>query len=682
MELIVELGFPELPSGTIAPAAEELAKALRAAADAAGLREEGATTAAYATPRRLCAVLDGLRERQPDRIEEVRGPSLAAAIGKDGGYTQAALGFARGQGVPPETLERRETPQGAYLFLRREVSGRSAREIMAEAVGDVARQLHFPRTMRWAQGAPRLPRPLGWLLALLDGEVLGAKIGPIAAGDVTYAHRVLAPGAHRVTGARDYLEVLRRGFVEPDRLLRRARVAQMVEAAAAAEGLVPEMPDTLLEEVTDLCEWPQAFVGRFAPEYLDVPDPVLVATMVHHQRFFPLRRPDGELAARFCAVRNGGDEDVVRRGNETVLAARLADALFFYREDLKTALPERRPELEGIAYAPGLGSLYLRTERLAGLAAAIGRAAGRGDLAPVLERAGALSLCDRATALVRELPELEGTMGGAYATLGGEAPAVAQAIAGRVRPRGGDDDLPQDDAGRLLALADRLDQLVGFLALGKAPTGSQDPFGLRRAAIGALRLWDTLPDLPLTPALAAAAAGYRDLLGERAGAAPDAVRPFLAARLLARAQEAGHDPRIVQAVLASGVEYPSEVMRRVEALAQAAQGEAWTRLVQAARRARNLAREGGTDGAEGPEADLLREVSALEAQGGELLARRDYLGYLRRAAELFEPLDRFFAAVMIMAEEPEVRARRQALLFRAHRALSQVAEIAALSAAD
>ena len=682
MELIVELGFPELPSGTIAPAADELLETLRAAAEAAGLLEEHARTAVYSTPRRLCAVIDGLRPRQSDRVLEVRGPSLKAALDQDGNYTQAALGFARGQGVPPEQLERRETPTGAYLYLRREVPGRGAGEIMAEAIADAGRSLHFPRTMRWAKDAPRLPRPLGWLLALLDGEVLPVAIGPIAAGRVTYGHRVLAPGPHEVSGAQDYLEVLRRSFVEPDRNVRRDQVAAMVRAAAAAEGLQPEMSPELLEEVTDLCEWPQAFVGAFATEYLDVPDPVLVATMVHHQRFFPLRTPEGRLAARFCAVRNGGDEAIVRRGNETVLAARLADALFFYREDRKTAFAERRQELRGIAYAPRLGSLYDRSERLQRLAGRLGEAAGREDLVPVLERAGALALSDRATALVRELPELEGTMGGVYARLGGEDDSVATAIAARVRPRGGDDELPTDEAGRLLALADRLDQLAGFLAIGKGPTGSQDPFGLRRAAIGAIRLWETWPQLALAPALQAAADGYRDLLGEKADEALSAVRPFLAARLAARALELGHDPRVVQAVLESGIEYPSEVMPRIEALHEAAQGEAWTRLVQAARRAKNLAREGSSEGAEGAERELLQEVAALEAEGKELLSRRDYLGYLRRAAGLFEPLDRFFAAVMVMAEEEDVRLRRQALLHRAHVALSRVAEIAALSAGD
>lgn len=682
MELIVELGFPELPSGTIAPAAAELAQGLFAAAESAGLVAEGARTVAYSTPRRLAAVLEGLLPQQPDRIQELRGPSLAAALDKEGGYTQAALGFARSQGIPPEELERRDTPQGAYLFLRREVPGQKAQEIMAEAVAGVARGLHFPRTMRWAQGAPRLPRPLGWLLALLDGEILPVALGPIAAGNVTYAHRVLAPGAHQVKNSSDYPLVLRRGCVEPDRAIRRARVLQQVQAAAASEGLAAEMPDLLLEEVTDLCEWPEAFCGRFATQYLDVPDPVLVATMVHHQRFFPLRAADGRLAARFCAVRNGGDEEVVRRGNETVLAARLADALFFFRDDQKATLQQRRPALKGIQYAPRLGTLYDRTERLARLAPQLAQAAGRAELQDVLARAGALSLSDRATALVRELPELEGTMGGEYARLDGEEGAVATAIAARVQPRGGDDELPEDDAGRLLALADRLDHLVGFLAVGKGPTGSQDPFGLRRAAIGAIRLWQTVPQLALTPALTAAAEGYQDLLGAAADAAPDAVRPFLAARLLARAQEAGHDPRVVQAALQAGIEYPADVMRRVEALEQAAQGETWARLVQAARRAKNLACEGSTEGAEGAEADLLREVSALTAAGAELLARRDYLGYLKRAAELFEPLDRFFAAVMVMADEPEVRARRQALLFQAHRALSQVAEIAALSVGD
>ena len=682
MELIVELGFPELPSGTIAPAAQELLDGLVAAAEAAGLLGDERTLHVYSTPRRLAAFIGGLGPRQPDRIVEVRGPSLAAALGTDGEYTQAALGFARSQGIPPEQLERRETPQGAYLFARREVPGKPATEILAAAVADVAGSLHFPRTMRWAKGAPRLPRPLGWLLALLDGEVLAVSIGPVAASDVTYAHRVLAPGSLPVGGHSDYPEVLRRGFVEPDRARRMQQIKAGVGAAAAAEGLVAEMPEGLLEEVTDLCEWPRAFVGRFAPEYLDVPDPVLVATMVHHQRFFPLRDSEGRLAARFAAVRNGGEEDTVRRGNETVLAARLADALFFFREDLKTPFAQRRDELKGIVYAPGLGSLYERSERLEALARSLGQAAGRGDLAPVLGRAAALSLCDRATALVRELPELEGTMGGAYAARSGEPAEVCQAIASRVRPRGGDDELPADDAGRILALADRLDQLVGFLAVGKAPTGSQDPFGLRRAAIGALRLWELLPDLPLTPALADAAKGYADLLGDKALAAVDAVRPFLAARLAARAQETGHDPRIAQAVLASGIEYPSDVMCRIEALEAAAGADVWPRLVQAARRAKNLASEGSTDGAEGAEAELLREIRRLEAEGGDLLARRDYAGYLRRASELFEPLDRFFAAVMVMAEDPEVRGRRQALLYRAHTALSQVAEIAALSAAD
>jgi len=682
MELIVELGFPELPSGTIAPAAQELLQGLRTAARAAGLLADDGDAALYSTPRRLCAVLRGIAPRQPDRLQEVRGPSLAAAIGPDGAFTQAALGFARSQGVAPEELERRETPQGPYLFLSRTVPGRPAREILAEAIEEVGRSLHFPRTMRWAQGAPRLPRPLGWLLALLDGEVLPCSIGPVRAGDRTYAHRVLAPGPHVVRGAEDYLAVLRAGSVEPDRELRRERVRSAVEAAAAQAGLTAEMPTALLEEVTDLCEWPEAFLGRFDPEYLAVPEAVLVATMVHHQRFFPLRGDDGRLAARFGGVRNGGVEDVVRRGNETVLAARLADALFFFREDLKTSLADRLPDLRGIAYAPRLGTLYERSERLGRLAPELARAGGMPELARSLAEAGRLALCDRATALVRELPELEGTMGGIYAQRGGASDDVAQAIAGRVRPRGGDDDLPTDARGRILALADRLDQLVGFLAVGKAPSGSQDPFGLRRAAIGALRLWETLPDLPLEPALQAAVEGYRALLGDKAAQGGEAVRPLLAARFLSRAQEAGYDPRVAQAVLQSGMAYPSDVMRRIDALSQAAAGDAWTPLVQAVRRARNLAAEGSVDGCEGAERELLVAIESLEEEGGRLLAERDYLGYLGRAAKLYAPLDRFFTAVMVMAEAPQVRARRQALLHRAAQALSRVAEIAALSAAD
>ncbi len=679
MELIVEFGFPELPASVVAQAEQEVADLLAAAVRDAFLTDGDLEVERFSTPRRLAVRLSPLRAAQPDREVEARGPSVAAAL-RDGAPTKAAEGFARSQGVDVAQLERRETPQGEYLFARRRVMGQAADEVLRSLIPQVLSQMHFPRTMRWADGAPRLPRPLAWALGILDKEALGFSIGPVRAGAETFGHRVFSPGPHAIDGAKAYEAVLRSAEVEPVRAARRRLVEEGALAAAQAEGLAAEIPEGLLDEVTDLCEWPRAFLGRFDEAYLELPQEVLTATMIHHQRFFPVRRPDGALAARFAAVRNGGREDVVRRGNETVLAARLADALFFYREDRGSSLRSRREALGGIAYAPGLGTLYERSTRLGRLAGELAELAGRGELRATLEEAGALALCDRATALVRELPELEGTMAEAYARLDGEQEEICRAVGERVLPRGPEGELPKTWAGLFLALADRLDLLAGFLASGRAPTGSQDPFGLRRAAIAALRLWERVPELPLEGATGAAIAGYEDLLGEDAERARALLPDFLAARLQARAEDEGRDPRQMQAVLAVGVARPGEVFARLRALEEVAAAEEFTRLVHAARRAKNLAQAGDAAGAVGAEAELLQAVEAAEAEGDRMLASGDYAGQLRRAGALYAPLDRFFTEVMVMSEDHAERARRQAILHRAHLVLSRVAEIAALSA--
>ena len=678
MELIVEFGFPELPSSVVAQAEQDLKTLVAAAIEEALLAEGALQVESYSTPRRLALRLRPLRFAQPDREVEARGPSTAQAF-QDGQPTKAAQGFARSQGMDVSQLERRETPGGEYLFARRTVAGRPAKDVLQEILPRALSSMRFPRTMRWADGAPRLPRPLVWAVGLLGGEVVPFAVGPVVAGRETYGHRVVSPGPLAVSSPEEYLSVLRAASVEPERPARRRRVEEGVRAAAAAEGLRAEIPEELLAEVTDLCEWPQAFLGRFDQEYLALPEAVLTATMIHHQRFFPVRGADGRLRDRFAAVRNGGEEGIVRRGNETVLAARLADALFFFREDRKEALGARRAQLSGIAYAPKLGTLLDRSERLSLLAGRLAALAAHPELRETLETAGALALCDRAMALVRELPELEGTMGEAYARLDGEEEAVCRAVGERVLPRGAEDDLPQTAAGLLLALSDRLDHLVGFLASGRAPTGSQDPYGLRRAAIGAIRLWERMPQLPLGEAVQAAIDGYQDLLPS-AGAAREQLSAFLAGRLAARAEEAGHDPRLTQAVLAAGIERPGSVLVRLAALEEVAGGEEFTALVHAARRAKNLAKEGGTEGAAGEEAALLSAVEELEREGEALLAQGDYQGYLRRAARLYAPLDRFFTEIMVMSEDRGERERRQAILHRAHRALSRVADIAALSA--
>lgn len=679
MELLIELGFPELPSTVIVDAERELGLLLSAAIEGAGLAAEPLTALTFSTPRRLAVRLGPIRARQDDRRESVRGPAWAAAFREDGTPTRAAEGFARGQGVAVSALRREETPQGPYAYADREIPGRSAQEVLREIVPDAAGKLRFPRTMRWAEGAPRFPRPLAWLLAVLDGEVLDTAIGPVRAGSRTYGHRVLAPGPFPVETPSSYLDVLRAAHVLADRAERRRHIAADVRRAAAERDLTAEMPEGLLDEVTDLCEWPDAFLGDFDQAFLEVPALVLRATMVHHQRFFPVSHAGGAMAPHFVAVRNGGDPDVVRRGNQTVLRARLADALFFFREDRRQPLASRREALGGIAYAPKLGSLLERSARLGRLAQWLAQLSGAEEPGAMLRRAGELALCDRATAVVRELPELEGEMGAEYLRLDGEDPGVCAAVGGRVRPRGADDDIAPGRGGQILALADRLDHLLGFIATGRAPTGSQDPFGLRRAAIGALRLFEALQGVPFEAALQAAAEGYRELLGDAALEAIPAVASFLAGRLQARLVDEGGDPRQVQAVLAAGLD-PATARARLEALREAAGSAEFARLVQAARRAGNLAQAGDVAGAEGEERELLGAIERLEQDAERLLADGDHLGYLRRAGALWEPLDRFFAAVLVMDQDRAVQARRRAILHRAQHALTRVADIAELGA--
>ena len=484
MKLLFEIGTEELPADYVEAGRAALASLLEEKLKAARLGFE--TLESFATPRRLAVRVRGLAERQERLEEERRGPPAAVAF-KDGQPTPAAHGFAKSAGVPVEALFVKDTDRGPYVFARVVEEGRPAREVLPPLLAEVVRALPAKRKMRWGAGEGPFVRPVRWLLALLDAEVLPVEIFGVRAGRTTRGHRFLAPDAFKIEDPATYEEVLLDTKVIADPQKRQERIVFEVETLALSEGLEAVIPGELLAEVNGLVEWPVAVLGRFDAGYLELPDEVLATIMIHHQRFFPVRKPGERLANAFVGVANNeGELGVIRAGYEGVLKGRLDDGVFFWRQDLKTPLVEHREKLKGMAFARGLGTMWDKAERV-GLAAE--RLAPKTPADPaVVAAARPLLFADLGTQMVYEFPELAGTMAKHYALKEGYPEPVAQALEDALRPEGAAGPLPQTDAGAVFSVADKADTLLGFFHLGKRPKGSADPFGLRRAAFALVRV--------------------------------------------------------------------------------------------------------------------------------------------------------------------------------------------------
>ncbi len=506
MKLLFEIGTEELPADYVEVGRAALASLLEERLKAARLGFE--TLKSFATPRRLAVRVEGLAERQERLEEERRGPPAAAAF-KDGQPTPAALGFAKSAGVPVEALFVKETDRGPYVFARVVDEGRPAREVLPPLLAEVVRALPAKRKMRWGEGEGPFVRPVRWLLALLDADVLPVEIFGVHAGRATRGHRFLAPDAFKVEDPATYEEVLLDAKVIADPQKRQERIVFEVETLALSEGLEAVIPGELLAEVNGLVEWPVAVLGRFDAGYLELPDEVLATIMIHHQRFFPLRKPGARLTNAFVGVANNeGELGVIRAGYEGVLKGRLDDGVFFWRQDLKTPLAEHREKLKGMAFARGLGTMWDKAERV-GLAAE--RLAPKTPADPaVVAAARPLLFSDLGTQMVYEFPELAGTMAKHYALKEGHPEPVAQALEDAPRPEGAAGPLPQTDAGAVFSVADKADTLLGFFHLGKRPKGSADPFGLRRAAFALVRVLGAKGfSLPLDEVFAASREAYQ-----------------------------------------------------------------------------------------------------------------------------------------------------------------------------
>jgi glycyl-tRNA synthetase beta chain len=675
-ELLLELVSEEIPARMQTRARDDLARLLAAKLAETGL--EYKEIRIFATPRRLTAVVDGLPARSPDVREEKKGPRVDAP--------EAAIkGFLKSAGLASvDQAQRRDDKKGAYYVATIEKRGRPTAEVVAGIVPDIVRNFPWPKSMRWGWGKLRWVRPLHAILCLLNGEVVEFEIDGIASGKKTRGHRFLAPEPFAVKNFADYVKKLREAKVVLDGDERAKIILDGARALAKQEKLTLVEDEGLLAENAGLTEWPVPLVGSFDEAFLSVPAEVLATAMKAHQKCFSLRKGD-KLANRFILIANLKAKDggkAIIAGNERVIAARLADAKFFFDQDRKTMLPDRVPGLKEIVFHDKLGSQYERIQRVWRLAREIAPLVGADpDLA---ERAAILSKADLLSLMVGEFPELQGVMGRYYALDQQENPSVANAIAAHYKPLGPSDDVPRDPVAIAVALADKLDMLVGFWAIDEKPTGSKDPYALRRAALGIIRIvLENGVRLPLMDVLESQVAKTAKARGDVAWTGRQVEQrnvdllAFFADRLKVHLREQGARHDLVDAVFALGGDDLLMIVKRVEALGRFLDTEDGEHLLTGTKRAINILRiEEKKDNVtydQAPDANLLKRieeqalakaVDEVEQAAAAAVAREDFAAAMAAMTLLRTPVDEFFDSVTVNTQEPGLRENRLRLLNR------------------
>lgn len=688
-DLLFEIGVEEVPSTYIPPALAQLERGAGAMLD--DLRLEHGPITVWGTPRRLVLRASAVAERQPDVDEEAMGPSVKAAFDAEGKPTKALLGFCQGRGVELSAVRRVETPKGEYVAVTVHKVGRPAAEVLPAALAALAQRLQFPKSMRWLDGDDtRFARPVRWLVALLGSDVLPVRAFALEAGRVSQGHRFLAPGPVEIADANAYASALERRFVQADHAARAARLAEQVSKLAAAQGGRVVADDELVEINNFLVEWPTAFTGSFDARYLDLPREVIVNALREHQRFFAVERADGTLLPGFVAVRNGDDRslDVVRKGNQDVLVARLEDAVFYWETDLKHAPAERVEALSGVVWMEGLGSLREKASRLETLGGWIAEMLAPAEAAHV-KRAALLCKTDLLGEMIgsgKEYAALEGVMGGHYARRAGEPEAVARAISEHYRPRGASDALPGSPAGAILSLADKLDHVAGAFVGGKIPSGSEDPYGVRRAGNGVVRilveqrqrldlrdatmqataaLFASNPDLPhaeIVKKLGEFWRGRVDVALEERGIAYDTRDAALDARVPGARPGPAARPGWID---------PADALDRARTLTAFRDDARFEPLVILFKRVANILAKAtemvpsSLDRArlaEPAEQALAAALDAARTATAPLWERRAYGEILPALLALEQPIHTFFDDVMVNAEDAPTRLNRLRLL--------------------
>jgi glycyl-tRNA synthetase beta chain len=682
--LLVELGTEELPPKSLRELERAFCAALVEGLGAAGVPPARFRT--FASPRRLALLAEGVSLRQPDRVVERRGPPVKAAFDAEGRPTRAALAFAQSCGVELAELGRTESAKGAWLCYSATEAGRETAELLEEIVQRAVAGLPVPRRMRWGSGDDEFVRPAHWLVLLLNDRVVTARVLGLEAGRITRGHRFLAPEPLEIATAREYSDLLEsRGRVIADFAARRERIVTQARAAAAAVGGEVVLETDVVDEVTALTEWPVAMVGGFEGRFLELPPEVLAATLQDHQRYFPMQASGGALLPLFIAVANldSLEPAQVRAGNERVVRPRLADAAFFWDADRRRTLAEREPELAGVVFQARLGTMADKAQRVTALARLVASRIGCDE--EIAARAARLAKTDLLTQMVGEFPELQGVMARYYALHDGELPALAQALEEQYLPRFAGDRLPPTPAGQALAIADRLDTIAGSFAIGSRPTGNKDPFGLRRGALGVLRIMiECELELDLTELLEQAARAQ-----PVAGARVDEIYEFMMERLRAYYLDSAQDmdASLFDAVLARRPTSPLDFDRRLRAVRQFVRLEASASLASANKRIANILRQAGepelappdpTRFTETAEAALHEQLQRQRTAVTPLLTQGRYAEALERLAGLRAVVDEFFDRVLVMTEDTAVRSNRLALLSELRRLFLHTADLSRL----
>jgi len=682
VDFLLELGTEEIPAFYIGPACRDLTARVEAALDEAGLQAKEIRTAA--TPRRLTLFLAGLPDKQSDREEDRSGPPEKAAFDSDGNPTKAAIGFAKGQGVALEEIEIRDTPKGRYCFAHVKIEGRPTADVLAEMLPGVAAAIHFPKSMRWPGGPLVFARPIRSSAALLGSEVVPFRINAVKSGRAVHGHPFLAPESIELESADfdAYMDALGERFVIADPEKRRSLIRAGIEEVLKEHGSDLK-EERLVDEVTNLVEFPAVVVGSFSERFLKLPPEVVKSAMMDHQRYFPVENAKGGLEPRFITVinRDPGRAEGIRDGNERVLAARLSDAEFFLAEDRKRKLIDRVDDLAGMVYQEKLGTNFDRMERLVKLSAFMARAMGLSDAEEEqCTRTARLCKVDLTTEMVGEFPNLQGIVGREYAAMDGEDSAVAAAIEEHYKPRQAGDSLPGSKIGKAVALAERFDAVTGCFAVGLVPTGSQDPYGLRRQALGIIRIvLEGGINLSLEAAFRSAASALPEALFEEEGKSAkdleDRVLEFLHDRLYRFFVDKGFRYDLVKAALATGFDDIHALKKRLEALDGLAGEEDWEELVTVVQRTYNIFKNAEPPADVDPsrleapeEKELFRIFEERAPDITSLIEKGDFAGASKEYARSFvEPVHVFFDKVFVNVDDEGVKNNRLALMQKLNR---------------
>ena len=679
-DLLFEIGAEEIPAGFMPHILGQLKQLAETKLNDAHLPFESIAT--YGTPRRLALIVKGLADTSAEISEHHKGPSASIAYDADGNATKAAIGFARGKGLDVANL----VVEDGYIYAETKTAGVPAKDIVTDMLPQLITGLNFPKSMHWGNLDAKFVRPVRWLVALLDEEVIPVEFATVKSGNVTRGHRFLGADEITIKNASSYVDTLKENFVMVDQDARRELISKQLHDIAASKNASIVWDDDLLEEINYLVEWPTALCGGFEESYLALPDAAIITPMKDHQRYFPLVDQDGKLLPMFLTVRNGSDHsiEVVQAGNERVLRARLDDAKFFFNEDRKKPLIDRQDGLTKIVFQEGLGNLADKTERLLKLGRVFGEECGlHEDAAVVLERATELAKTDLTTGMVTEFTELQGVMGKEYALLDGESPEVAEAIFEQYLPRFAGDVLPQTEAGKVLSIIDKVDNIVATFSRGLIPTGSQDPYALRRQTIGILNiLLGSEWNISLRPIFKASmellnvpAEKQDELLGQ--------VEEFFMLRLknIFLDREVPH--HVIDLLLSNNELSVADAEGLVNALL-ANRIDENVELVQAYTRMYNLVKDVEYTGVN---SDLLKEdaekalfEAASKASEASLAAweANDYAAVVAVPATLVPAINKFFEDVMVMDKDEAIKANRLQLVRLAYNVMAIIGDISAL----